>query len=127
MQEEIFGPILPILGYAGRDEALARIRAQPRPLALYVFGADRRTCERIIATVPAGGACINDTLLHFGVSALPFGGIGESGMGQLHGEAGFLTFRQLRPVFRQRAWAASDRLRPPYTGLVDRLVRFLAR
>ena len=111
MREEIFGPILPILGYATRERAIDRIRAQPRPLALYVFGADARACERIVAEVPAGGACINDT----------------SGMGQLHGEAGFLTFSQLRPVFRQRAWAASDRLRPPYRGAVDRLVRFLAR
>ena len=127
LREEIFGPVLPILGYASRDEALTTIRAQARPLALYVFGADAGECERIIATVPAGGACINDTLVHFGVHALPFGGIGASGMGQLHGEAGFLTFSQLRPVFRQRRWAASDRLRPPYVGAVDRLVRFLAR
>jgi coniferyl-aldehyde dehydrogenase len=127
MREEIFGPVLPILGYATRAEAIARLRAQARPLALYVFGADVRACERIVAELPAGGACINDTLLHFGVHTLPFGGIGASGMGQLHGEAGFLTFSQLRPVFRQRAWAASDRLRPPYRGAVDRLVRLLAR
>ena len=74
-----------------------------------------------------GGATVNDTLLHFGVSDLPFGGIGASGSGAIHGRTGFETFSKLLPVFRQARWAASDWIKPPYRGWADRLVRLLAK
>jgi coniferyl-aldehyde dehydrogenase len=127
MREEIFGPILPVRGYHGLEEALAVVRAHARPLALYPFSRDRATVERILARTSSGGVTVNDTLLHFGVHELPFGGIGPSGMGALHGKAGFDTFSKQLPVFRQSRLAASDWIKPPYRGLVDRLVRMLAR
>jgi coniferyl-aldehyde dehydrogenase len=127
MREEIFGPILPIRGVASVDEAIAFVNARDRPLALYPFSRSRATIERILGQTLAGGVSVNDALLHFAVSGLPFGGVGASGNGALHGRAGFETFSKLLPVFRQSRWAASDWLRPPYRGRVDRLVRWLAR
>jgi len=83
--------------------------------------------ERVLDATLAGGVAVNDTLVHFAVDALPFGGIGPSGMGAIHGRTGFDTFSKLLPVFHQSRWAATDLLRPPYAGFVDRLVRFLSR
>jgi coniferyl-aldehyde dehydrogenase len=127
MRNEIFGPILPVRSYARLDDALAYMGSHDRPLALYPFSNDRATVERIVDANLAGGVAVNDTLVHFAVDTLPFGGIGPSGMGAIHGKAGFDTFSKLLPVFRQSRWAATDLLRPPYKGVVDRLVRFLSR
>jgi coniferyl-aldehyde dehydrogenase len=127
MREEIFGPILPIRGYSGIDEAIAYVSTHARPLALYPFSNSPATVERILAGALAGGVSVNDTLLHFGVHGLPFGGIGPSGTGAIHGRAGFETFSKLLPVFRQSRFAASDLIKPPYRGFVDRLVRLLAK
>jgi coniferyl-aldehyde dehydrogenase len=127
MRHEIFGPILPVKTYARLDDALAYIASHDRPLALYPFSNDARTVERVLDATLAGGVAVNDTLVHFAVDALPFGGIGPSGMGAIHGRTGFDTFSKLLPVFHQSRWAATDLLRPPYTGIVDRLVRFLSR
>lgn len=127
MREEIFGPILPVLAYDTLDEAIARIHALDRPLALYPFGFDRAAIERILGSTLAGGVTVNDTLIHFGVHGLPFGGIGASGIGAIHGRHGFDTFSKRLPVFHQRRRAASDLLKPPYRGLVDRAIRWLAR
>ncbi len=127
MQQEIFGPILPVLGYRTLEEALARIDALDRPLALYPFSNDEGEIARILDATLAGGVTVNDTLVHFGVHALPFGGIGPSGLGAIHGKAGFDTFSKLLPVFRQRAFAATDFLKPPYRGRIDALVRWLAK
>jgi coniferyl-aldehyde dehydrogenase len=127
MREEIFGPILPIRGYAGVDDAIAHVNTHARPLALYPFSNDRATVDRILAGTLAGGVSVNDTLLHFGVSDLPFGGIGASGSGAIHGRTGFETFSKLLPVFRQSRFAASDWIRPPYRGWVDRVVRLMVK
>ncbi|MDB6163268.1 MAG: aldehyde dehydrogenase [Xanthomonadaceae bacterium] len=127
MRDEIFGPILPIRTYDTVDQAVAWISAHDRPLALYPFSHDRATIEIILQRTLSGGVSVNDTLLHFGVHALPFGGIGASGNGAIHGRAGFETFSKLLPVFRQARWAASDWIRPPYRGWVDRVIRMLAR
>ncbi|MGI8561387.1 MAG: coniferyl aldehyde dehydrogenase [Luteimonas sp.] len=127
MQEEIFGPILPIRSYATLDEAIDFVVARDRPLALYPFSHDRATVEAILDRVLAGGVTVNDTLLHFAANALPFGGVGASGMGAYHGRAGFDGMTKMMPVLWQARWAASDLLRPPYRGLVDRMVRRLAR
>ena len=127
MREEIFGPILPVAAYATLDEALARIAAGERPLALYPFSHDARALERILDRALAGGVTVNDTLWHFGVHGLPFGGIGASGMGAIHGKAGFDAFTKQVPVLRQARRPATDWIRPPYRGKVDRLIRFLAR
>jgi coniferyl-aldehyde dehydrogenase len=127
MQDEIFGPILPIRGYAALDDAIAHVERHDRPLALYPFSHDSATVERILGRLVAGGVTVNDTLLHFAASDLPFGGIGPSGMGQYHGEAGFETFTKAMPVLWQARWSATDLLKPPYTGRIDQLVRKLTR
>ncbi|MEI2453260.1 coniferyl aldehyde dehydrogenase [Lysobacter firmicutimachus] len=127
MQHEIFGPILPVISYRNLDEAIARINALDRPLALYPFGHDRAQIERILAQTLAGGVTVNDTLLHFGAHDLPFGGIGPSGIGAIHGRNGFDTFSKLLPVFHQRRLAGSDLLKPPYRGKIDAMIRWLAK
>jgi coniferyl-aldehyde dehydrogenase len=126
LQEEIFGPVLPIRGYTSLDEAIAFVRARGRPLALYPFGQDRAAIERILRETLAGGVTVNDTLLHFGIDALPFGGVGASGMGAYHGRAGFDAFSKQLPVLWQRRWAGTDLLRPPYAR-IGRLLRLLTR
>jgi coniferyl-aldehyde dehydrogenase len=126
MQDEIFGPILPIRGYASLDEAITYVESHDRPLALYPFSRDRATVERILSRLIAGGVTVNDTLLHFAANELPFGGIGPSGMGQYHGRAGFDAFTKAMPVVWQARMNATDFLKPPYRGKIDRLVRWLA-
>ena len=127
MREEIFGPILPVKGYGSLDEAIAHVNTHARPLALYPFSRDRQNIQRILERTRSGGVTVNDTLVHFGVHALPFGGIGASGMGAIHGKAGFDTFSKQLSIFRQTRMAASDWIKPPYRGWVDRLIRLLAK
>ncbi len=127
MQREIFGPILPLVAYSSLDEVIARINAGPRPLALYPFSNDQPTLDRLLDHVMSGGVCINDALLHVAQDDLPFGGVGESGMGHYHGHEGFLTFSKLRPVFRQARWSSMTLLMPPYGRLADRLLAFFTR
>ncbi|HEY0334875.1 MAG TPA: aldehyde dehydrogenase family protein [Stenotrophomonas sp.] len=126
MQDEIFGPVLPIVGYRTLQEAIAFVNARPRPLALYPFSRDRRSIERILQTTVAGGVTVNDTLLHFAANGLPFGGIGASGMGAYHGRAGFDSMSKWLPVLWQAPRSATDLLRPPYVK-IDRLLRWLVR
>ena len=98
---EIFGPILPVVAYDTLDEVIERINSGPRPLALYPFSHDRARIDRLLTHVMSGGVSINDALFHVGQHDLPFGGIGESGMGHYHGREGFQTFSKLRPIFHQ--------------------------
>ena len=127
MAREIFGPILPLIAYDALDEAIARINAGARPLALYPFSHRRRTLERIVTHVMSGGVSINDALLHVGQHDLPFGGVGESGMGHYHGREGFDNFSKLRPVFHQARVSSVSLLAPPYGPLVDRMLEVLVR
>lgn len=127
MQDEIFGPILPIKSYDHIDEALAYINAHDRPLALYHFDHDRDRIRRVLDGTVAGGVSINDTVMHFAQADLPFGGVGPSGMGHYHGREGFLTFSKQKGVFLQSRWTGMALFKPPYRGLADRLVRFLTR
>ena len=127
MQREIFGPILPLISYDSIDEVMARINAGPRPLALYPFSNDQALLDRLIEQVMSGGVSVNDALMHVGQDDLPFGGVGESGMGHYHGVEGFNTFSKLRPVFHQSRWATTKLLMPPYSRLADRLLSFLVR
>ncbi|HET6604319.1 MAG TPA: coniferyl aldehyde dehydrogenase [Xanthomonadaceae bacterium] len=127
MREEIFGPVLPVVGYTTLDDALEYINARGRPLALYHFEHNRRFVGKVLAHTVSGGVTVNDTLLHNGVDALPFGGVGASGMGHYHGREGFLAFSKLKSVFYQARWSAVDLLRPPYRGLPDFIVRRIVR
>ena len=120
MQEEIFGPILPIVPYDNLEEARERIANGPRPLALYYFDDDSGRAEEILRRTMSGGACLNDTLVHFAQDRLPFGGVGASGQGAYHGVAGFETFSHRRGVLDASALAPARRLQsPPYTKLLD--------
>ncbi len=127
MQDEIFGPVLPVRTYRDFDEAIASINARPRPLALYYFGKSSARQEAVLDLTTSGGVTINDTLLHFLAEDLPFGGVGASGMGAYHGREGFLTFSHRKAVFRQSALNGSNLLRPPYTKVIERIVAFLMR
>lgn len=127
MQEEIFGPILPIVPYATLDEAIAYVNARPRPLALYAFGDDRRVIDRLLRETVSGGVTVNDTMLHVVQDALPFGGIGPSGMGVYHGRPGFDALSKQRGVYFQRRFNAFSLLLPPYGERFRRLMRLMLR
>ena len=127
MQDEIFGPVLPIKTYRRLDEAIDYVNAHDRPLALYHFDLDRARTRMVLERTTAGGVSVNDTLLHFGQESLPFGGIGPSGMGAYHGREGFRTFSHAKPVFYQGRFTSMSLFVPPYRKLADFLVRFLTR
>lgn len=127
MREEIFGPLLPIETYSSLDEAIARINARPHPLAFYYFGRGGAQRRKVLAQTLAGGVTVNDTLWHFAHENLPFGGIGASGTGAYHGEAGFLTFTHCKPVFTQPRLAAAKLLYPPYGARFEKVLALLRR
>ena len=126
MQEEIFGPLLPIKTYRTLEDAIAYVNAHDRPLALYPFSQDKATVEKILQQTLAGGVSVNDTLFHFAVGDLPFGGVGPSGMGAYHARAGFDAMSKQLPVFWQARRTGGDLLKPPYSKakwLLDLIVR----
>ena len=127
MREEIFGPLLPVIPYDGVDEAIGFVNARPRPLALYWFGSDGTRRQQVLTGTVSGGVTVNDVLLHIAQENLPFGGVGESGIGAYHGEHGFRLFSKDKPVFDQSRFAGSDMLRPPYGARAERIVRLLRR
>ncbi len=122
MQDEIFGPLLPLVPYDSLEQALAYINQRPRPLALYYFGHDRAGQEQVLRHTHSGGVCLNDTLLHVAQDDLPFGGIGPSGMGHYHGHDGFLTFSKAKAVLAKQRFNAARLIYPPYGKAVQRLV-----
>lgn len=123
MQQEIFGPILPILKVADMEEAVRFVNARPKPLALYIFSGSRKAAESLLSRTTSGGACINDTVLHFAHTGLPGGGIGNSGFGKAHGIFGFEAFSNARGVLRQRTrYSAIQWMYPPYTPRVRKLI-----
>ncbi len=101
MQEEIFGPLLPILTYDSLEEVIGMVNARPKPLALYLFAESKRVQELVMERIPFGGGCVNDTLMHFGSPYLPVGGVGESGIGRYHGETSFQTFSHMKSILKQ--------------------------
>jgi len=125
MQEEIFGPILPVKTYRSLDEVLDYIKDRDQPLALYLFTNQRQVQDRVISLTQSGGVGINDCGLHVAQHDLPFGGIGASGMGHYHGYEGFLEFSKLRPIFKQFSRPAFPLLYPPYGALFDRLIKLM--
>lgn len=125
MQDEIFGPLLPVVPYRQIDDAIAYINARPRPLALYYFGYNRDEQQQVVSRTHSGGVGINETLLHVAVGDLPFGGIGPSGMGHYHGHEGFLTFSKAKAVLRKPRYNATRFLYPPYGTAIQKLLRKL--
>jgi aldehyde dehydrogenase (NAD+) len=127
MREEIFGPILPVLTFRTLDEAAERINRMGKPLALYVFTKRKEHVERVLAETSSGGTVINNVVIHLANPYLPFGGVGESGLGSYHGVFGFRTFSHERSVLRQGPANTFGRVFPPYVPAVRRLVSLLGR
>jgi len=127
MQEEIFGPLLPIVPYERLADAIGFVNARPRPLALYAFSDDRGAVDRILGNTMSGGVTVNDTMLHVAQDALPFGGVGASGMGVYHGREGFDAFSKLRGVYYQRRFNGAALLQPPYGARFRRLIGLMLR
>lgn len=125
MREEIFGPLLPVVGYRDVDEALAYVAERPRPLALYLFDDDRRRVRQVLERTIAGGVTVNDTVLHVAQDDLPFGGVGPSGMGHYHAHEGFLTLSKLKPVFYQSRFNGMALTAPPYGRRIRWLLRWM--
>jgi coniferyl-aldehyde dehydrogenase len=127
MNEEIFGPILPIVPYDKVEDALAYVNRHDRPLALYWFGEDRAVRDQVLAGTIAGGVSINDTLLHIAQEELPFGGVGPSGQGHYHGEYGFRQFSKEKPIFIQSRFSGGGIIRPPYKASIGRMLNWISR
>ncbi|AOJ35431.1 coniferyl aldehyde dehydrogenase [Burkholderia metallica] len=127
MREEIFGPVLPIVEYADLDDALAYVRRNAHPLALYWFGDDASRRHRALRETVSGGVTINDCLWHLVQESQPFGGVGDSGTGAYHGKWGFDTFSKLKPVFYQARWNGTALFHPPYGQSFNWLLRVLSR
>jgi len=127
MQEEIFGPILPIKPYDDLDEVIEYINRHERPLALYLYSDDRATQDKVIHNTLSGGVCLNDGMLHVAQHDMPFGGIGNSGMGHYHGEEGFNEFSKLRPVFRQAKKSGILAMAPPYGATFEKMASLILK
>ncbi|MBX3262235.1 MAG: coniferyl aldehyde dehydrogenase [Labilithrix sp.] len=125
MQEEIFGPIMPIFTYEKLDDAIAYVNDHPRPLSLYYFDNNQRRIDRVLRETVSGGVTINDVMLHVAQSDLPFGGAGPSGIGAYHGREGFEAFTKKKPVFYQSRINATAMLRPPYAERIDWVLKML--
>ncbi|WP_408889676.1 coniferyl aldehyde dehydrogenase [Novacetimonas pomaceti] len=127
MREEIFGPVLPVLTYRNPDEAIAFINARPRPLALYYFGDRHAQRDRLLERTVSGNVTINGTLLHYAQDDLPFGGVGDSGIGAYHGREGFMALTHPRGIYRQGRINAATLLQPPFGKLTDIITNFILR
>ncbi|SEA30661.1 coniferyl aldehyde dehydrogenase [Microbulbifer marinus] len=127
MQREIFGPLLPIKTYTRREEVIAYINGRDRPLAIYPFTNDKSLCDFYIERAISGGVSVNNCVLHVGQHDIPFGGVGESGMGHYHGYEGFITFSKLRPVFYQGPLDPLKLLMPPYGKTANKIMDLMLR
>jgi acyl-CoA reductase-like NAD-dependent aldehyde dehydrogenase len=130
MQEEIFGPILPIIEIQTMEDVIHRIRSKPKPLSLYLFTDDKSVQDAILKSTSSGGVCINDTVSHLVGSDLPFGGVGDSGFGRYHGKASFDAFTHYKSVLRRSFLFDSKIKYPPYNvefGKMKKILRFLLR
>ena len=127
MQDEIFGPILPIMAYRDLDQVLEYINERERPLALYLFTNDKQVQDKVVKKTLSGGVCINDCVLHAGQHDMPFGGIGNSGMGHYHAHEGFLELSKMRPVFKQFSHPSVSLLYPPYGKVFDTVYKLMIK
>ena len=127
MQEEIFGPILPVLSYGNLEEAEAFIKKGEKPLALYLFTGNKKTEQRILNTISFGGGCINDTIIHLATSRMGFGGVGASGMGSYHGKRSFDTFSHTRSIVKKYQWIDLPIRYQPYTRRKKKLLHLFLK
>lgn len=127
MGEEIFGPILPVLTFDTLEEAIQTVEAHPHPLALYFFSENKTAQSQILNRCRFGGGCINDTIIHLATSAMPFGGVGESGMGGYHGKAGFETFSHYRSIVDKKTWMDLPIRYQNYTALKEKMLHMFLK
>lgn len=127
MQEEIFGPLMPVLTYDRIDETISYVNAHPRPLALYYFGNDDADRRRVLSRTTSGNVGINNTIMHFAQEDLPFGGVGPSGMGSYHGFEGFRSMSHAKGIYVQGRWNAANLLRAPFGRVADVILGFMLR
>lgn len=127
MQEEIFGPIMPILTYSNLDSIIDKINSMPSPLALYIFTKNKQVSKKVISEVSFGGGCINDVVIHLATSNMGFGGVGESGMGSYHGKRGFETFSHTKSIVDKKRIIDLPMRYQPYTKINEKLIRFFLR
>ena len=128
MQEEIFGPIMPILTYDSLDQVITKLQNWPKPLALYIFSEKKSTIDAVTSRISYGGGCVNDTIIHLATSELAFGGVGESGMGGYHGKAGFDAFSHTKSIVDKKTWIDLPVRYQPYNrGLYGKLLNLLLR
>ena len=114
MQDEIFGPVMPVKTYKAMDDAVAYVNAHPRPLGLYFFGDDEAEQEKVLNSTTSGGVTINDVIFHVAQEDLPFGGVGPAGMGAYHGRDGFYEFSHKKAIYKQIKSEVVAMMRPPY-------------
>jgi acyl-CoA reductase-like NAD-dependent aldehyde dehydrogenase len=124
MDDEIFGPVLPLMPYSNLEEAMAKIQSRPKPLALYLFSTDSSVQEKVLSNLSYGGACVNDTMVHLTNPLLPFGGVGESGVGSYHGRQSFDLFSHKKSVMKKPFWGDATMRYAPYTSWKLKLLRF---
>lgn len=127
MQEEIFGPLLPVLTFKTMDEAVQKVNAEAHPLAFYLFSSDKKTISYVTERCQYGGGCINDTIVHIATSHMPFGGVGASGMGGYHGKVGFETFSHRKSILDKKTWLDLPMRYQPYTKLNEKLIRMFLK
>ena len=127
MQEEIFGPVMPVLTYNSLDELIGKINSMPHPLALYFFTRDKVAARKVTSQCQFGGGCINDTIIHLATSEMPFGGFGESGMGGYHGREGFRTFSHYKSIVDKKTWLDLPMRYQPYKRINDKLIHFFLK
>ena len=128
MQEEIFGPIMPILTYDNLDQMINRLQNWPKPLALYIFSEKKSAIDAVTSRISYGGGCVNDTIIHLATSEMAFGGVGESGMGGYHGKAGFEAFSHTKSIVDKKTWIDLPVRYQPYNrGLYAKLLNLLLR
>ena len=127
MQEEIFGPIMPILTYDSLDDLICKINSMPHPLALYFFTRDKAAARKVTSQCQFGGGCINDTIIHLATSEMSFGGFGESGMGGYHGKEGFRTFSHYKSIVDKKTWLDLPMRYQPYKEINDKLIHLFLR
>lgn len=127
MQEEIFGPVLPIIAVSGEDEAEAFVKSHEKPLALYLFSNSKATQRRFMERVSFGGGCVNDTIVHIATSRMGFGGVGNSGMGSYHGIQSFRTFSHQKSMLQKHNWIDLPLRYQPYEDWKAKVIRLFLR
>jgi coniferyl-aldehyde dehydrogenase len=127
MQEEIFGPLLPVKVYDSIDDVILYINEHERPLALYLYTNDKELEKKVTYNTLSGGMCVNDSVFHVAQHDMPFGGIGNSGMGHYHGQEGFTEFSKMRPIFKQGRYSTVLPLAPPYGKTFETIYKLMIK